>query len=231
MVPTIWQVLARLIVVVLFASTLAVVPYAESVDAQDYVPWECDGTPILMRGGVFHYILPDPATPGNLIIEEIAGTSGIFNSTAYDPTTNLVYGVGRVDGVRTVRAYDANGDIVFDTPIQAPYPQDANQYAGTVLGDGRYIIHSVGTGGGAGWYDGARFNLWSIDPVTGAATHIGSTPVNFADFSYNPLDGYLYQVVNRVLYKVDPNDGSLTTTAMPAAFPNGPVRPTRSTSN
>ena len=174
-----------------------------------------------MRGGVFHFILPDPAVPGNLIIEAIPGTSGIFNSTAYDPTTDWVYGVGRVGGVRTVRAYDANGDTVFDTPIQAPYPQDANQFAGTVLGDGRYIVHSVGAGNGTGWFNGERWNMWSIDPLTGAATHIGSTPVNLADFSYNPLDGFIYQVVNRQLYKFNPNDGSITSTPMPAAFPNG----------
>ncbi len=175
-----------------------------------------------MRGGKFHRIVPDPAVPGNLTIETIPGTSGIRNSTGFDPTTNLVYGVGNTGGVRHVRAYDATGAIVFETPIQAPYPQDASQYAGTVLGDGRYIIHSVGNGSGTtGWYAGNRFNLWSIDPLTGASTHIGSTPVNFADFSYNPLDGYLYQIVNRVLWKVDPNDGSTSTVAMPGSFPNG----------
>ncbi len=213
--------LAQFVVGVLVATTLVVVPAAQS-EAQANPKWECDGTPILMRGGRFHYIVPDPAVPGNLTIQPIPGTSGIWNSTAYDPTTDYVYGVGSVGGEKTVRAYDANGGIVFDTQIQDPYPDDAGTYAGTVLGDGRYIIHSVGNGNGSrGWYAGQRFNLWAIDPATGAATHVGSTPVNFADFSYNPLDGYLYQVVNRVLYKVDPNTGATTSTAMPGTFPNG----------
>ena len=206
----------------LVATTLVAVPVSiDEAQAQSNPEWTCDGTPVLMRGGQFHFIVPDPAVPGNLTIDTIPGTSGIWNSTAYDPTTNWVYGVGNISGEKTVRAYDANGDVVFQTQIQDPYPDDANAFAGTVLGDGRYIIHSVGAANGDGWFNGARFNLWSIDPATGAATYIGPTPVNFADFSYNPLDGFLYQVVNRTLYKVDPNNGATTTTPMPAAFPNG----------
>ena len=212
----------RLLALVVFAAVLVVVPPTPDVSAQANPQWVCDGTPILMRGGKFHHIVPDPAVPGNLTIQTIPNTKGIWNSTGYDPTTNWVYGVGSIGGQKTVRAYDANGGIVFETQIQDPYPDDAGTYAGTVLGDGRYIIHSVGNGNGSkGWYAGSRFNLWSIDPVTGAAIHIGSTSVNFADFSYNPLDGYLYQVVNRKLYKVDPNTGATSTTNMPGAFPNG----------
>ena len=120
---------AQMLAVLLVASTLAVVPFIADAGAQDNPRWVCDGTPILMRGGVFHFILPDPAVPGNLIIEAIPGTSGIVNSTAYVPTTNWVYGVANVGGTRNVRAYDANGDVVFNTPIQAPYPHAANQFA------------------------------------------------------------------------------------------------------
>jgi len=215
-----WTV--RLLALFLLASALVAVPVVPDVSAQANPEWTCDGTPVLMRGGQFQLVVPDPAVPGNLTINTIASSKGIWNSTAYDPTTNWVYGVGSIKGQKTVRAYDATGGIVFQTQIQNPYPDNAGTYAGTVLGDGRYIIHSVGNGNGSkGWYAGARFNLWAIDPVTGAATHVGSTPVNFADFSYNPLDGYLYQVVNRVLYKVDPNTGATTTSAMPGAYPNG----------
>ncbi len=214
------QFLVLLSLATLASSLVVIAP--EVARAQAFTPWECDGTPILMRGGQLHRIVPDPAVPGNLTIDTIAGTKSIWNSTGYDPITNWIYGVGSVGGVKQVRAYDATGAIVFQTAIQAPYPMDAGTYAGTVLGDGRYIIHSVGNGGGTkGWYAGARFNLWSIDPVTGASTHIGSTPVNLADFSYNPLDGYLYQIVNRQLYKIDPNTGATTSTPMPGAFPNG----------
>ena len=215
------QALSRVLAVALLASTLAFVPFVAQVEAQGNPVWECDGTPILMRGGRFNFIVPDPANPGELTIETVPGTSGIWNSTAHDPTTGWVYGVGSIGGERTIRAYDANGDVVFQTQIGDPYPDNAGVYAGTVLGDGRYIIHSVGAGNGNGWFDGARFNLWAIDPVSGAATHVGSTPVNFADFSYNPLDGFLYQVVNRVLYKVDPNDGTTTSVPVSSTIPNG----------
>ncbi len=202
-------------------TTLAAEP-VEATHGGEHPTWNCDGTPILMRGGRFYLIVPDPAVPGNLTVQAIPGTSGIYNSTAYDPTNDYVYGVGRPGGIPTIRAYDANGGIVFQTAIQAPYPVTASQYAGTVLGDGRYIIHSVGNGSGTrGWYNGARYNLWSVDPLTGVSVHIAATPVNFADFSYNPLDGYLYQIVNRRLYKVDPNTGAITTSNLPGAFPNG----------
>ncbi len=222
-----WNTVGRAILAVAVLATVLIspgpaTPSAEADHGGDHPVWECDGTPLLMRGGKFYDIVPDPATPGELILELIPGTSGLWNSTAHDPTTGYVYGVGNVGGVKHVRAYDANGDVVFQNPIQAPYPQDAGVYAGTVLGDGRYIIHSVGNGSGTtGWYDGSRFNLWSIDPATGAATHIGSTNRNLADIAYNPLDGYIYHIVSRQLYKVDPNTGAYTTTNLPGAFPGG----------
>ena len=196
-------------------------PFVSRADAQDFVEWECDGIPILMRGGHFHYIVPDPNAPGELTIEEIAGTNGIWNSTAHDPITNLVYGVGTVGGEKTIRAYDATGAIINQVQISDEYPDNANTFAGTVLGDGRYIIHSVGAGNGNGWVNGNRWNLFAVDPATGAATYIGPTPVNFADFSYNPADGFLYQAVNRVLYKVDPNTGATTSAPTSTVLPNG----------
>ncbi len=188
----------------------------------DHPTWSCDGTPILMRGGKFYSIVPDPSAPGELTVEAVPGATGIWNSTGYDPITNYIYGVGKEGGVLSVRSYDANGDVVSSVPIQAPYPVAAGVYSGTVLGDGRYVIHSVGSNDGAtGWYDGNRHNLWSIDPATGAATHIGSTNRGLADISYNPLDGYIYHVTSRLLYKIDPNTGVYTTTALPGAFPSG----------
>ena len=215
------NVLARALSLALLASTLAFVPFISQVQAQSNPVWACDGVPILMRGGQFNFVVPDPANPGELILDQVPGTSGIANSTAHDPINGWVYGVVNIGGVRTVRAYDANGDIVFNTPIVGDYPQAAGQFAGTVLGDGRYIIHSVGAANGNGWFNGNRFNLWAIDPLTGASTFIGPTPVNFADFSYNPLDGFLYQPVNRVLYRVDPNDGTTTTVPTSSVLPNG----------
>ena len=215
---------ARALAFVLFASVLSVVPFVSTASAQtDFVPWECNGTPILMRGGVFHEILPDPANPGELIIQAVPGTSGIANSTAHDPLTNWVYGVRNSNGQRVVRAYDATGAIVFDTPIQAPFPEDTGGFAGTVLGDGRYIIHSVGGADATaqvGWFNGNRRNLWSIDPLTGAATHLGVDP-GVADISYNPADGFVYHVINRVLYQIDPNNGTITTTPTSADLANG----------
>ncbi len=216
---------AKVLAFVLFASTLAVVPFVSTVSAQsDPVEWECNGTPILMRGGVLHNILPDPNAPGNLIIDPVPGTSGIWNSTAFNPLNNLVYGAGSIGGVDHIRSYDATGAIIDQIPIQAPYPSAANQFAGTFLGDGRYILHSVGGGNATtqtGWFNGNRFNLWSIDAATGASTYIGPTPVNFADFAYNPADGFLYQPVNRVLYRVDPNTGAITTQPTSTVLPNG----------
>ena len=206
---------ARALAFVLFASVLSVVPFVSTASAQtDFVPWECNGTPILMRGGIFHEILPDPANPGELIIEEIPGTSGIANSTAHDPLTNWVYGVARSGDQSVVRAYDATGAVVFNTVIQAPFPDRTGGFSGTVLGDGRYIIHSVGGANAtlqSGWFDGNRRNLWSVDPVTGAATHLGVDP-GIADIAYNPADGFVYHVINRVLYQIDPNNGAITTT-------------------
>ncbi len=216
---TFLRIVSALIVLI---ATLSAAPPALADHGGDHPKWECNGTPILMRGGEFYWIVPDPSAPGQLTVDPFPDTSGLANSTAYDPTTDYVYGVTKVDGTPVVRAYDANGDTVFDTPIQAPYPAAAGQYAGTVLGDGRYIIHSVGSNDGVtGWYAGARYNIWSIDPATGAATHIGSTSRNLADLSYNPLDGFVYHIVNRVLYKVNPNSGAVTTTSLPGTFPNG----------
>ncbi len=214
-------VAALAVLTTLLVSTGQPISPASADHGGDHPLWECDGTPILMQGGSLYRIVPDPAVPGNLTTESIPGTAGLWNSTAYNPITNHLYGVGTISGVKTIRSYDANGDVIFETPILAPYPSGANVYAGTVLGDGRYIIHSVGTGNGsAGWYNGNRFNIWSVDPVTGVSTHIAST-VNLADIAYNPLDGYVYHITNRVLYKINPNDGSVTSTAMPTAFPNG----------
>ena len=153
------NVLARALSLALLASTLAFVPFISRVQAQSNPVWACDGVPILMRGGQFNFVVPDPANPGELILDQVPGTSGIANSTAHDPINGWVYGVVNIGGVRTVRAYDANGDIVFNTPIVGDYPQAAGQFAGTVLGDGRYIIHSVGAANGNGWFNGNRFNL------------------------------------------------------------------------
>ena len=131
------HITSKALAFLLFATTIVVVPFVSDigeVGAQtDFVPWECNGIPILMHCGIFHEVLPDPANPGELIIQAIPGTSGIFNSTAHDPITNLIYGVGNVNGARTVRAYDATGAIVFNTPITGDYPQNASVFAGTDL--------------------------------------------------------------------------------------------------
>ncbi len=211
---------------VLFASVLVALPTppAAADHGGDHPTWDCDGIPLLMRGSRLFQVVPDPATPGELVLDELAMANNIANSTAYDPTTDLLYGIVKVGGVPVVRMYDANGGIIRDVAVQAPYPSNSGQYAGTVLGDGRFIVHSVGAGNGNGWYAGARFNMWSIDPATGASTHIGTMPTNVADISYNPLDGYLYHVVNRVLYKVHPNTGAVTQIAVDnsdGGFPNG----------
>ncbi len=218
------RALATIFAMTIAASITVALPVPAAADhGGDHPTWDCDGIPLLMRGSDLFQVVPDPSTPGELVLDRLPMATSIANSTAYDPTTDLLYGVVKVGGVPVVRIYDANGAIIRDVVVQAPYPSNSGQYAGTVLGDGRYIVHSVGAGNGNGWYDGARFNLWAIDPATGASTHIGSTPVNLADFSYNPLDGYVYHVVNRVIYQVHPNTGVVTQIPIAdgTSFPNG----------
>ena len=222
--PHVVRALATMFAMIVVSSITVALPAPVAADhGGDHPTWDCDGIPLLMRGDDLFRVIPDPAAGGELILDQLPMATGIANSTAYDPTTNLLYGVVTVGGVPVVRMYDANGVIIRDVAIQAPYPSNSGQYAGTVLGDGRFVIHSVGAGNGNGWYDGARYNLWSIDPATGASTHIGATPVNLADLAYNPLDGFVYHALNRVIYKMHPNTGAVTSIPVvdSSAFPNG----------
>ena len=179
-------------------------------DAQAVVPFECDGTPYIMQNGRMNRVVPDPANPGEFLFEEVGAFVGYGNSLGYDPVTNLVYGVRQPGGVWTVETYDATWGVVNAQPIVAApgsptYPTGGSNYAGTVLGDGRYIVGTYNTR-----INGNRDNLWSIDAATGLATFIGPiSPQNhrLADFAYNPADGFMYHAVSGNLYQLNPLTG------------------------
>ncbi len=170
------------------------------VDPDVHPTYQCDGTAYLMLNGTYSTVSPDPANPGSWIATPVPVTTTIGNSLGYDPVSNYVYGTAG----NNVEIYDAAGGLVSSVPLQAPWPTGASLYSGTVLGDGTYIVGSWGRGNGTGWYGGNRYNLWIADPQTGAITHIGSTPRSEADFSYNPLDGYLYHASGGFVTRWDP---------------------------
>ena len=195
---------AHLLALIALVATIVVLGPSGGAAAQaGAVPFDCDGTPYIMQNSRMYQVVPDPANPGQFLFEEVGIAADYGNSLGYDPTTNLVYGIRKIAGAWTVLTYDGtwatvNSQPVVEAPGSPTYPSNGSSYAGTVIGDGQYIIATYNAAVPGSTND----NLWSIDAATGLATWIGPiSPQNprLADFAYNPADGFMYHVAGDVI--------------------------------
>lgn len=188
--------------------TLADDAGAQTSDAAQFA---CDGTPYVMQNGDLFAVSQDPANPDAFIYEAINDSTTFGNSLAFDPVSRFIFGVRSNKFIET---YDAAGNVISSVAPQAPWP-GGSSYAGTTLGDGRYVAATYNAD-----YEGSANNLWEVDPATGAVRHIGPLSTRHADFAFNPSDGYLYHVSGGRLYKIDPRDASETVIPLTSGLSN-----------
>lgn len=126
----------------------------------------------------------------------------VYNAIAYDPGSDLIYGLAANHVVR-IEATGAVTDLGVTTPVINP-----GAFAGSVVGDGTLYVKNAGT------------TLHAIDLETLASTSVGlSEDPNVADFV--EIDGQLWGAYGgrADLARIDPVDGTVTLVPITGGYP------------
>lgn len=165
-------------------------------------PFECDGTLYQSARDGNDFILykvntnPVQFIPVTNLTQN--GVTGSFNSLAYNPLDNLMYGM-EVSNGRTYRI-DAAGEVEFMGTITG---LTSSKNAGTFDASGNYYVF-----GGTNTSILQKINLNTLTSTT-----IGSpTPYGSADLLFNPIDEQLYGWYgdSKLLFKMNPNTAAQT---------------------
>lgn len=164
-------------------------------------PFNCDGTlyqTALENGNYTLFKIAPNAIPlRHIPIANLFQTGGItdFNSLAYNPLDNLMYGMQLQGGV--VYRIDATGAV----EVLGNVGLNRFKNAGTFDVNGNYYVYGDNT-------------LYLVDIVNLTFRQIGSAGAyGSADITYNPLDGQLYGFngnAPKLLFKINPTTGAQT---------------------
>lgn len=163
------------------------------------VPFECDGSLYQSAQSGSDFILYKVrANPVQFIpISNLTqnGVTGSFNSLAYNPVDNFMYGMGTNDP--KIYRIDANGDVEFLGNVSG---LTDFKNAGTFDDVGNYYVFG-------------DERLRKIDIVNLTYVNIGGVGTyGSADIVFNPLDNHLYGWSGspKLLFKMNPNTGAQT---------------------
>ena len=163
-------------------------------------PFECDGSlyqSASTQGGNFFLYKVDVNPIYFMPIANLThqGVVGSFNSLAYNPVDNLMYGMGTQDS-RLYRI-DANGEVEFLGNVAG---LNAFKNAATCDAQGNYYVFGDNT-------------LRKIDLNTLTYTNVGGPgPYGAADIVYNPIDNKIYGWSGgpKLLFNIDLTTGAQT---------------------
>jgi uncharacterized repeat protein (TIGR01451 family) len=182
-------------------------------------PLVCDGRFYQIRATSDHselYLINRFNNPFVDTLKASTPTGTVLNGLAYNPVDNFMYALFRgttssnssgVSPGKTLYRIDSNSIVHVGNITNLP-----NGFAPTAADfgpDGSYYVTRAG----------GSTELYKINIATQVATPItmNQNTGNIGDMAYNPTDGYLYGIGgtgNQVLFKIDPVNGNVTTTAL-----------------
>lgn len=169
-------------------------------------PFECDGRLFqsAKQGNNFllYQVDVNPIYFAPLVNLTAQGVTGSFNSLAYNPVDNLMYGMGTSDS--KLYRIDASGQVKFVGNVTG---FSTFKNAGTFDNLGNYYLFGDNT-------------LYKVDLSTLTYTTIGNPgQYGSADIVFNPTDNLIYGWSGgpKLLFTIDPNTG--TQSPVPANAP------------
>ncbi len=176
-------------------------------DCNSQAAWSCESTGIIMKQASVYSL-----NFSSGVITYLGAAATNSQAIGYNLSENLVWGVD-TDG--KIFSMGSDLSITLYPTTGATISSSTSYNCAEVGGDALFI------------YSSSESEVLKVDIDSNSASYLEVTShvitgVNFADFAYNSIDGMLYSVEgdNQNLYRIDPNDLSMTdlgTTGLPDA--------------
>jgi len=147
-------------------------------------------------------------TDGNNSSLKMNYTQDSINAIGYNVKDNFIWGWDLTE--KKVVRIDANYTTeLFETSIDISQHDITNAHkngftSGDVSKDGILYLAKPSLD-----HKLHRFDLNSGVPVYLGSYDLSDNSIHFGDFAINPIDGYLYTTANKILYRIDPNNGNI----------------------
>ena len=159
--------------------------------------WSCEGTGVIMKATSVYTL---NFTTG--AVTYLGAPGNVSQSIGYNLSDNLIWGVDN-DGI----VFSLGSDLsVTEYPTTGDPISGSTSYNCAEVANDELFIYSSSEN------EILKVDIDSSSPTYLEVTSVAITGVNFADLSYNPIDGMLYSVEgdNQNLYQIDPSDLSMT---------------------